>query len=275
MHARVNRVACFLATDQVIPTMRQHLFAVVLLSAAGNCALAGGSWVFQPSTYSHDPQSGERATQYAAKPPAYGPSDPTYEQSAYIHKRTSLRGVGGSVERRHYVETWGAGEAIRPYGEWQRPFRAGATPYGPWGNPNGPWTSPFDSWVNPYGLGKLPTPPWYPWYPRTGYPGTGHPGGGYPGGGYPGHPGTGYPPHGGGPIAVPYGGQGGPTGQPGVGAGSEPGGMHGQAPATPGGAQHGQQAYAPQSGSYAVAPQSPQHAGPSPAPPPTNRATGR
>lgn len=204
--------------------MRQHLFAVVLLSVLGNSAWAAGSWVFQPSTYSHDPQTGERVEQYAAKPPVYGPSDPTYEQSAYIHKRTTLRGAGGSVERRHYVETWGEGEAIRPYGEWQRPFRAGATPYGPWGNPRGPWTSPEDSWVNPYGLGRLPTPPWSPWYPNSGYGGEA------------------YPPYGGGPIAMPYGqsGQGGVPPAPvpggyGGGPAGHPGG-HGTAPAP----SHGQ-----------------------------------
>ena len=231
--------------------MRQHLFAVVLLSALANSAWAG-SWMFEPSTYSHDPQTGERVEQYVAKPPVYGPSDPTYEQSAYIHKRTALRGVGGSVERRHYVETWGAGDAIRPYGEWQRPFRAGATPYGPWGNANGPWTTPFDSWNNPYGLGKLPTPPWSPWSPL--YPGAGYPGDGYPGGNY---PGGGYPPHGGGPIAVPYGGQGVPMGQPGAGAPAGPGGMHGQGPAAPHAGQQGRNGYAPSSGSYATGPQPP------------------
>ena len=224
--------------------MRQHLFAVVLLSVLANSVWAG-SWMFEPSTYSHDPQTGERVVQYVAKPPVCGPSDPTYEQSAYIHKRTALRGVGGSVERRHYVETWGAGEAIRPYGEWQRPFRAGATPYGPWGNANGPWTTPFDSWNNPYGLGKLPTPPWYPWSPL-------YQGGGYPDGGYPGP---------GGPIAVPYGGQGGPMGQPGSGAAAGPDGMHGQGPAAPRAGQHGQhgqQGYtAPQSRNYATGPQPP------------------
>ncbi len=162
--------------------MRQHLLAVVLLSLLGGTARADGSWIFQPSTYSHDPQTGTRVTQYQAEPPVYGPADSTYQQSAYIHKRTALWGVDGSVERRHYVETWGAGEAIRPYGEWEYPFRAGATPYGPWGNPSGPWTTPFGSWVNPYGLGRLPTPPWYPWYPPVGDPG----GGMYPDAAYPG-----------------------------------------------------------------------------------------
>lgn len=241
--------------------MRQHLLAVVLFSVLAGNGLAD-SWIFQPSTYSHDPQTGERVEQYAAKPPAYGPSDPTYEQSAYIHKRTALRGANGSIERRHYVETWGEGEAIRPYGEWQRPFRAGATPYGPWGNPSGPWTTPFQSWENPYGLGKLPTPPWYPWFPRSGYPnnayrGQGYPDGGYsrgnypgqgPGYGYPGqgYPGYGYPPHGGEPVGNPHAGQGGAIGQPG-----RPGGMQGHA----GPAESGRQGQAPASGEYATGPQ--------------------
>jgi hypothetical protein len=215
--------------------MRQHLLPVVLLSVLGDSAWAGGSWIFQPSTYSHDPRTSERVSQYAAEPPVYGPSDPTYEQSAYIHKRTALRGVDGSIERRHYVETWGAGEAIRPYGEWERPFRAGATPFGPWGNPSGPWTTPYDSWVNPYGLGKLPTPPWYPWYPPMG-----HPGGAYPGTAYPEpYPGAGYPPYGGGMMVAPYGldGQEGPprAARPGGygGMSGGPSAGHGGAPMAP------------------------------------------
>ncbi len=176
--------------------MRQHLFAVVLLSGLASSAWAGGSWIFQPSTYSHDSRSGARVAQYVAEPPVYGPSDPTYAESAYIHKRTALWGIDGSVERRHYVETWGKGEEIRPYGEWEYPFRAGATPYGPWGNPSGPWTTPFGSWVNPYGLGKLPTPPWYPWYPQAAYPDAPYP---EP------YPGAAHPPYGGTPGAGPYG----------------------------------------------------------------------
>jgi hypothetical protein len=63
------------------------------------------------------------------------------------------------------VQTWGQGTAIRPYGEWEYPYRAGATPYGPWGNPQGPWTLPFDSWQNPYGLNRGPY--YGPW--RSGY----------------------------------------------------------------------------------------------------------
>ena len=122
---------------------------------------AAASWIFRRSTYTHDPVSGERVHQYAAKEPAYARVDPTYKQSGYRHNRMSIRGLGGSADRLHIVDSWGEGESLRPYGEWQRPFRAGATPYGPWGNPQGPWTTPFDSWMNPYGLGQLPYQPYY------------------------------------------------------------------------------------------------------------------
>ncbi|MCL4191226.1 MAG: hypothetical protein KJZ87_05735 [Thermoguttaceae bacterium] len=140
------------------------LSSLVLLALAASSAQA--SWVFNPSYFSHDPASGERAIQYAPgiAPPA--PYAPDYRQGAYRHKQTVLRKADGSVDRRHVVETWGGGEYIRPYGEWERPFREGATPFGPWGNPQGPWTTPFGSWVNPYGLGQLPHPPW----PHYGYP---------------------------------------------------------------------------------------------------------
>jgi len=151
--------------------MKRHLvFVVTLSAAAGCCGLASGSgWVFRPSYYSHDPASAERVVQYEAPRKALAPNDPTYAQSGYRQHRASVQ-VGGSYDHLHIVETWGAGESIRPYGEWEFPYRAGATPYGPWGNPSGPWTTPFGSWDNPYGLGKLPYPPWP--YPGPGpYPG--------------------------------------------------------------------------------------------------------
>jgi len=131
----------------------------------------GSTWMFSPSYFSHEPLSGQRAVQFAQEAAAYRRDDPTYMQSGYRHNRSSLRGVAGSADHTHIVETWGLGEAIRPYGEWLFPFRAGATPFGPWGNPSGPWTSPFGSWMNPYGLGKLPHPPWPHWpvpYPPFG-----------------------------------------------------------------------------------------------------------
>ena len=145
--------------------MRRHLVLAAALAviAVVGTAPAEAGWIFRRSSYTHDPASGRRVAQYAPPKPAYLRSDPTYQQSAYIHNRSTLR-AGGSADRFHIVETWGAGEAIRPYGEWQRPFREGATPYGPWGNPSGPWTTPFGAWANPYGLGRLPLAPWRPWF---------------------------------------------------------------------------------------------------------------
>ena len=129
----------------------------------------GESWIFRPSRFSHTPDTAERVVQYQPPPPALVPTDPTYQESGYRHKRSGLA-VRGSFDYRHVVETWGAGESIRPYGEWLYPFRPGATPFGPWGNPQGPWTLPFQSWQNPYGswnrygypYGMVPIPVWPP-----------------------------------------------------------------------------------------------------------------
>jgi len=139
------------------------------LSPTCNAANHGESWVFRPSRFSHAPQTAERVVQYQPPPPAIVPTDPTYQESGYRHKRSGLA-VRGSFDYRHVVETWGAGESIRPYGEWLYPFRPGATPFGPWGNPQGPWTLPFQSWQNPYGswnrygypYGMVPIPVWPP-----------------------------------------------------------------------------------------------------------------
>ena len=208
--------------------MKRHL-AILIVSALVLATLAAegrAGWMFTPSKYSHDPYTGRRVNQYAPKRPAYANTDPNYMRSGYSHKRVTLRGADGSVDRLHLVETWGAGESIRPYGEWQFPYRAGATPYGPWGNPSGPWTTPFGSWGNPYGLGKLPHPPWphYSGYPyRGGGYGSGYGpgyGSGYGSGG-PAHGGPHPSPHGGGPAPGGPAHGGGPSGP-----GSGPGGPH-------------------------------------------------
>ncbi|MFZ5831295.1 MAG: hypothetical protein ACOY3P_14485 [Planctomycetota bacterium] len=142
--------------------MRPHIFFLALLAATAVApAVRAEGWIFRPSTFSHDPQSCLRVAQYAAPPTPYRRVDPTYVESGYRHNRSALRGADGSYDYQHTVQTWGLGELIRPYGEWQFPYRAGATPYGPWGNAQGPWTLPFDSWRNPYGLGRLPRSPWY------------------------------------------------------------------------------------------------------------------
>lgn len=147
--------------------MRRHLALTAATSVIVLLCIttAQASWVFRPSYFSHDPADGQRVAQYSPGVPPQVWVDPTYRQSAYRHNRMTLRGADGSIDRLHVVETWGEGEFIRPYGEWQFPFRAGATQFGPWGNPQGPWTSPFGSWMNPYGLGQLPYPPWGGAYP--------------------------------------------------------------------------------------------------------------
>jgi hypothetical protein len=138
--------------------MRRHvapfniLPAILLVSASAT----GDSWIFQPSLYSHDPGTRQRVNQFQPERPTFAREDPTYMESGYRHLHSSILGPGGMYDQTHVVQTWGAGELIRPYGEWEFPFRAGATPFGPWGNPQGPWTQPFDSWQNPYGLGQLP-----------------------------------------------------------------------------------------------------------------------
>ena len=111
------------------------------------------SWVFLPGYYTHSPETGERVAQYEPERPSIVPTDPTYQESGYRHQI-----IQNGTDVLNLVQTWGAGTGIRPYGEWEYPYRAGATPFGPWGNPQGPWTLPFDSWRNPYGLNR---PPYY------------------------------------------------------------------------------------------------------------------
>jgi len=179
--------------------MIRHLALAVALATAWTASVAAeGSWIFAPSYYSHDPSTGARVAQFAPEAVALAAVDPTYLRSGYRHNRVTIRGADGTADRLHMVETWGEGERIRPYGEWQRPFREGATPYGPWGNPQGPWTTPFGAWVNPYGVGRIPQVFDFnyrgPWRPNGGPP-YAHPYG--PPGGYHG-PGPGGPGHGGG-----------------------------------------------------------------------------
>jgi hypothetical protein len=141
--------------------MRTHLVLLAALAALapGGAGAEEATWIFQPSLYSHSPTSGRQVAQYRRETPAYVRADDTYQESGYRHINSSIQ-VGNSSDHFHVVQTWGQGELIRPYGEWEYPFRAGATPYGPWGNPQGPWTLPFDSWQNSYGLMQMPRGPW-------------------------------------------------------------------------------------------------------------------
>jgi len=141
----------------------------------------GADWIFGPSTYTHDPASGRRVTQYAVAAAAYIEPLPGYQKSGYRHFESTIRGRF-SQDRMHIVEEWG--RPVRPYGEWRHPYRPYSVPYQQWGPPYAgmyTWNGPF--------YGRPPHghyPGHGPGAPGPGAPG-GHPGGGHPGPGH-GHP---------------------------------------------------------------------------------------
>ncbi|MEM9366798.1 MAG: hypothetical protein AAGD07_12450 [Planctomycetota bacterium] len=115
----------------------------------------------RPSTYSHDPTSGQRVAQYAPIAPPVGPQQPRLRTGGYTHTRSTLS-FGPSLDQYHRVEQWG--EPVRPYGEWQFPFRPYSTPYPNWGPPY----AGLGGFGFGYGFG--------PGFPGTGLPGVGNPG---------------------------------------------------------------------------------------------------
>ncbi len=153
--------------------MRYYILTYTLLAtlAAGGAAHAA-DWMFAPSKYTHNSQTGERVTQYSPIGPFYIYPHPNYVKSGYRHTRSTLRGQN-SVDQMHIVEEWG--RPVRPYGEWQYPYRPYSVPYNAWG-PN--------YYVTPW-----------PYYGSNNalLPGHGQAGYGY--GGNPGH-GSGHPSHG-------------------------------------------------------------------------------
>jgi hypothetical protein len=129
-----------------------HAIFFVPISFVVSAAQASDvSWIFRPAYYTHSPVTGQRVAQYEPERPSIVPTDPTYQESGYRHQL-----IQAGDDHLNITQTWGAGTAIRPYGEWLYPYRAGATPFGPWGNPQGPWTLPFGAWQNPYGLNRQP-----------------------------------------------------------------------------------------------------------------------
>lgn len=193
------------------------LTAALGLSAAAASSAHAAGWVFAPGQYTHSPETGQRVDQYAQVGPVYIYPDPTYVKSGYRHTRSSSTGRNGA-RNLHVVEEWG--NEVRPYGEWQFPFRPYSVPYQLWGEPYAGLAPDVVNYGPIYGR------------PRGGQPDRGgHPGGhGGHGGGYPGHdggPGGGYPGHdGGGGHGGGYGdhggGHGGGGGGPGHGGGYGP-----------------------------------------------------
>lgn len=110
---------------------RIHL-AVLCVSVTGSANAA--DWLTAPSYYTHDWSSGERVSQYCQVGPYYYYHRPDYLKSGYRQYRSTID-LGNSSDNMHVVEQWGA--PVRPYEEWQYPFRPFSVPYDAWGPPFG------------------------------------------------------------------------------------------------------------------------------------------
>jgi hypothetical protein len=112
------------------------MIRVLLFSAAlatlGAGSAAAADWLLAPSTYTHDPQNGQRTAQYAPIAPVLVPTRADYLKSGYRHNRSSIFSGDGS-DNQHIVEQWG--RPVRPYGEWLYPYRPYSVPYQLWGPP--------------------------------------------------------------------------------------------------------------------------------------------
>lgn len=137
--------------------------ALLLLSCPG--LAAAGDWITAPSTYTHDPNTGERVTQYSPIGPFYAYPESSFVRSGYRNTRSSLQ-VGTSADHYHTTEQWGA--PVQPYGEWQFPYRPFSVPYNAWG----------PQLFGGIPLGGLPFGGVGAGYGGVGFPGSGLPGGG-------------------------------------------------------------------------------------------------
>jgi hypothetical protein len=159
------------------------LVTVVLMSRAHACDCGyplayaapaqpqSDSWIFAPSRYSHDPDTGARVAQYTAKPPIEPLPDQRAISSGYSRTRTVLRGPDGNVSTYYQVQNYGNARGGMD-AEWERFHDAwrGSTVAG--GN-----FAAGGIGFQGNGFGG---------FPGGGHPGGGFPGGGFPGGGYPG-----------------------------------------------------------------------------------------
>lgn len=119
-------------------------------------------WILAPSTFTHDPQTGERIAQFAPIPPVYMRAGrPDYVESGYRHRQSVIRDRRGSADRLHITQEWG--RPVRPYGEWRFPYRPYSVPYPLWGPPqvnyfSSPDLGPYRGWGRGPGPGPPPGP---------------------------------------------------------------------------------------------------------------------
>src|SRR5262245_22259168 len=76
------------------------------------------SWIFAPSTYTHDPETGARVAQFARPAPVEPLDDPRIVTSRYRRVRTDQRGTDGSYDTTYDVQSWGNGRGGLD-AEWQ------------------------------------------------------------------------------------------------------------------------------------------------------------
>jgi hypothetical protein len=106
---------------------------IVLCCIAGSSPwLVAADWITAPSTFTHDPQTGERVNQFSPIGPVYVYTPPDYVKSGYRHLRSTIQ-VGGSADNYHLVEEWG--RPVVPYDQWRFPARPYGSPYSEWGAP--------------------------------------------------------------------------------------------------------------------------------------------
>jgi hypothetical protein len=127
--------------------LRQVAAFLILTLVVGSTAARAADWVAAPSTYTHDPRTAERVNQYTPIGPVYAFPDP-HVQSGYRHVQSVIR-AGDAADYLHVVEQWGQ-NPVRPYEEWQYPFRPYSVPYDLWGPP-AYLGYPYSPYPFPYG----------------------------------------------------------------------------------------------------------------------------
>lgn len=137
--------------------IRATTFAAAMLLFGG--AAGAADWILAPSTFTHDPQTGERVSQYAPIEPVYVQTRPDYLKSGYRHNRSSIYS-GDGADHHHVVEQWG--RPVRPYGEWLHPYRPYSVPYHLWGPPYAGLSFPNYGRPWPRGGAHLPGAPQFP-----------------------------------------------------------------------------------------------------------------
>jgi hypothetical protein len=155
------------------------------------------SWIFAPSTFTHDPTTGARVAQYMRKPPVEPLDDPRAVTSRYRRTRTNLRGADGSYETDYQVQSWGNGRGGID-AEWERFHDAWKESFLTGGYYNGPAYGGYPGYGGGYPGWGYGAPGYGYGFPGIGVPGYGGPGYGAPSYGPPGYgvPGDGHPPNG-------------------------------------------------------------------------------